>query len=88
MQQTAISLPDDLLTSLNMTIDEVAASMRKEYAVRMYQAGKLTLLQSAELCAMNIYDFLSALSLAAVPVIDYDANELEKELAEFKVLCV
>jgi hypothetical protein len=57
MQQAAISFSDDLLLSLNMSVGEVVSSMRKEYATKMYQQGKLTLGQGAEFCGMCLYDF-------------------------------
>jgi hypothetical protein len=56
MQQTAISFSDNVLLSLNMTTEEIIISMRKEYAKKMYQDGKLTLGQCAEFCDMDKYD--------------------------------
>jgi predicted HTH domain antitoxin len=52
MQKIAISFSENVLLSLNMTADEIVLSMRKEYAMKMYQTGKLTLGQCAELCGI------------------------------------
>ena len=83
MKYQTVAISDNLLASMNMNVDEIVSSMRKEYAVNMYRTGKLTLKQSAELCDMNLYDFMALLSLSNVAVIDYSAKELEKELAQF-----
>jgi predicted HTH domain antitoxin len=66
-----------------MNKEETAAAMSREYAMKMFHQGKLTLVQSAELCGLDIYDFMAALSQAGIPVIDYDPQDLEKELSYF-----
>jgi predicted HTH domain antitoxin len=52
-----------------MDADELMSSMRKDYGLKLFQEGKLTLSQSAEFCGMNMYDFMSLLSLSGIPVI-------------------
>jgi predicted HTH domain antitoxin len=84
MQTVTISVSDAILTAANMDTEEMAAAMSREYAMKMFQQGKLTLMQSAELCTMNIYDFLSVLSQANIPVINYDIEDVKKELSYFK----
>jgi predicted HTH domain antitoxin len=80
MQKTAISFSENVLLSLNMTMEEIISSMRKEYAKKMYQDGKLTLGQCAEFCGMDKYDFISLLADADIPVINYSVEELKHEL--------
>jgi predicted HTH domain antitoxin len=80
MQQTAISISDNVLLALNMPIDEVVFSMRKGYAAQLYQDGKLTLGQAAELCGMEKYDFTAVLSYLSIPVINYSVDDFNKEL--------
>jgi predicted HTH domain antitoxin len=84
--QTSIAIPDNLLLSLNMTADETVSSMRKEYAIKMYQNGKLTLGQAAEFCATDKYEFTFLLSSASVPVINYDVDDFKNELKNIGVL--
>jgi predicted HTH domain antitoxin len=84
MQTVTISVSDSILTAANMDKEEMAAAMSREYAMKMFHQGKLTLVQSAEFCGLDIYDFMTALSQAGIPVIDYDLRELEKELSYFK----
>jgi predicted HTH domain antitoxin len=83
MQQVSIAVSDDVIISTNCTIDEIARGMRQEYAAKLFKDGKLTLVQAADFCGMNMYDFASLLSQADIPVIDYEPEELEQELALF-----
>ena len=85
MQQAAITFSDDLLLSLNMSVSEIVSSMRKEYAARMYHAGKLTLGQAAEFCGVCPYDFTVLLAAEDIPVINYDTEDLDRELESIGV---
>ncbi|GHU99372.1 hypothetical protein FACS189483_08550 [Spirochaetia bacterium] len=80
MQKTAISFSENVLLSLNMTMEEIISSMRKEYAKKMYQDGKLTLGQCADFCNMDKWDFISLLADADIPVINYSVEDLNREL--------
>jgi predicted HTH domain antitoxin len=84
MQTLIIPIPETILSAANMDKDEIAEGMRREYAMKLFRQGKLTLAQSAELCGLDIYDFMFVLSQAGIPVIDYDPQELEKELSYFQ----
>jgi predicted HTH domain antitoxin len=86
MQQAAITFSDDLLLSLNMSVNEIVSSMRKEYAAKMYQEGKLTLGQAAEFCGVCLYDFTALLAVQDIPVINYDPEDLDRELESIGVL--
>jgi len=82
MNQVTIPVSDSILTSLNMEAREIALSMRKEFALKSFRDGKLTLAQGAELCGMSIYDFISCVSQAGISIIDYDIEDVERELAQ------
>ena len=83
LTQLTMSLPEKLWLSMNMKADEVMSAMRRDYGLKLYQTGKLTLSQAADFCGVNVYEFVSLLTLSAIPVIDYAAEELE---SEFKYL--
>ncbi|MDR0866748.1 MAG: UPF0175 family protein [Candidatus Symbiothrix sp.] len=85
MKHLMISLSDQLLVSMNMDTDEIITSMRKEYGLKLYQEGKLTMSQAAELSGLNIYEFMALLALSGIPVIDYGTEELETELKQFLI---
>jgi predicted HTH domain antitoxin len=81
MTQVTISISDSILTSLNMEAEEITASMRKGFALKSFQDGKLTLAQAAAFCGMNIYDFIATASQAGISIIDYSIEEVDRELA-------
>jgi predicted HTH domain antitoxin len=84
METMTIPVSEDILSAANMSKDEMAAAMSRDYAIKMFAEGRLTMTQSANLCGMNIFDFLDALAGAGVPAADSEAEDLEKELAYFK----
>jgi predicted HTH domain antitoxin len=55
--------------------------MLQGFALKSFQNGKLTLVQAATFCGMNIYDFISTASQAGIPIIDYSIEEVDRELA-------
>ena len=85
MAQVIILISDSILTSLNMEAGEIALTMRKEFALKSFRDGKLTLSQGANFCGMNIYDFISTVSQAGIPIIDYSIEDVDRELAQLNV---
>jgi len=81
MTQVTIPVSNSILTSLNMGAEEIALSMRKEFALKSFRDGKLTLAQGANFCGMNIYDFISCISQAGIPIVDYSIEDVDQELA-------
>jgi len=77
--QLSMSLPESVWLAMNMNADELMSEMRKDYGLKLYQTGKFTLSQAADFCAVNIYEFVSLLTLSAIPVINYSSDELESE---------
>jgi predicted HTH domain antitoxin len=65
-----------------MDAGEIALSIRKEFALKTFRDGKLTLVQAAVFCGMNIYDFISTASQAGIPIINYTIEEVDQELAQ------
>ena len=87
MTQVTIPVSDSILTSLNMEAEEIALSMRKEFALKSFQNGKLTLAQGAVFCGLNIYDFISCISQALIPIIDYSIDDVDQELVQLHAYC-
>jgi predicted HTH domain antitoxin len=65
-----------------MDAGEITRSIRKEFALKTFREGRLTLVQAADFCGMNVYDFISAASQAGIPIIDYSIEEVDRELAQ------
>ena len=84
MQIMTIPVSEDILSAVQMSKDEMAAVMIRDYAVKLFAEGRLTITQSARLCGMDIFDFLDALAKAGIPVADSESQDLEKELAGFE----
>jgi len=66
-----------------MEASEIALTMRKEFALKSFRDGKLTLSQGAIFCGMNIYDFISTVSQAGISIVDYSIEDVDRELAQF-----
>lgn len=84
MVSIAIPITDSVLTALKMNEAEIAALMRRESAFKLYRDGSLTLKQGADLCGADLYDFMTMLSDAGIPVIDYSPEELETEVSDLE----
>jgi len=80
MTQVTIPVSDSILTSLNMKAEEIVLSMRKEFALKSFSDEKLTLVQAANFCGVNVYDFISTASKAGIPIIDYSIDDVDREL--------
>ena len=82
MQTLAIPVSDRLLSAINLNVEEVQTAMSR--ALKLYQEGKLSLSQCAELCDVDIYTFISFVSHSGVPVMDYSVDDLRSELASLE----
>ena len=72
MQTLTLHLPD----SLDMTAKEVTTLL----AARLYEQGKLSLGQAAELAGYSKRTFMELLGDYGVSIFDYPAEELEKDV--------
>jgi predicted HTH domain antitoxin len=88
MTQLTIPVSDSILNTLNMEAGEIIFSMRKEFALKSFRDGKITLAQGADFSGMNIYDFISSVSQAGIPIIDYSIEEVNRELALLNDNCL
>jgi predicted HTH domain antitoxin len=76
-----IPVPDEILTAVKMDQDEAIESMKIAFACQMFKDHRLPLWRSAQLCGMNKIEFAGILTRNKIPVIDYSAGELEREVA-------
>ena len=75
---TAVALPfDKKLLSLGLD---------KSFALRLYEQKLTTLVQSAKIAEVSIYDFLDMLKATNIPVVDYPEADFNKELESLKSL--
>ncbi|MBD2605892.1 UPF0175 family protein [Scytonema hofmannii FACHB-248] len=71
MNQLTVELPP------NISIEEA----RLLLTVKLFETGKLSLGQAAKLAGFSKKTFIELLGKMGVPVIDYPAEELEREIS-------
>jgi predicted HTH domain antitoxin len=84
MATIAIPISEILLASLNQSVNEVAETMKRQYALKMFREAKLTLNQGAEFCGLNMYEFMALLDETGIPIIDYDDDDFDREMANLE----
>ena len=70
MSQVTVSLPD--------SVDEAEA--RFQLAVRLFQVGRLSCGQAADMAGYSKRTFIEMLGQQGVPVLDHPAEELKDDL--------
>ncbi|QLH43796.1 MAG: UPF0175 family protein [Coxiellaceae bacterium] len=58
--------------------------MRPALAVKLYKEGALTLGKAAKLADQSLEGFIERLGKLGVSIVDYTADELNKELKDFE----
>lgn len=61
----------------------LSAGIHRTLAVNLYQSHELSLGKAAELARMPKLEFTEYVSRLGIPVVDYPAEELDRELAGF-----
>jgi predicted HTH domain antitoxin len=71
--------PEDLLETLHMSREEFESEARFAMAAKLFELGRLTTGQAAQLVPMSRYDFIRRISELGVAAIDWDVAEAEDE---------
>lgn len=66
------------------TQDLLDLGLRPALAIKLYREETLTLEKAAKLAGNSIEEFMEKLGKLGVPVIDYPADELDRELKDFE----
>ena len=83
MASINFEIPDDILYSLNEDRTEFINKIRLYSALQLYKDHKLSIGKAAQLAGMKKEHFMFELDKFEIPMIDYDSEELEQELAAF-----
>ena len=75
-----LEIPKDIIISLNEDCKQISYEMKLYYALLLFKEHKLTIGQAAKLSDCSIYDFMIEAGKHNIPVIDYNEEDLEKEL--------
>ena len=84
LRNVSFSIPEEIIFSLNENIDEFANNIRLYSALQFYKSHKLSLGKASELANLDKESFIYQFAKFNIPLIDYNADELEKELLRFK----
>lgn len=76
-----IEYGEDVLFSMGMTGEQFSAEARFLLAAKLYEIGKLSSGQAAQLCGKGRVDFLLSLERLGVPVSNLRPEDAEAELA-------
>ena len=78
---TVLELPDDLLSSARMSLDEV----RTELAVTLYASRRLSIGKARELAKMPLWQFRQLLASRRIPI-DLTPDDLDEEIVTLQQL--
>lgn len=84
MASVRFEIPEEILYALNESVTEFTLQMRLFTALQLFKNHKLSLGKAAELAGMNKDQFILELDRNEVPLIDYNPDELEEEMARFE----
>lgn len=66
--------------SVKLPAEVSSEEARLALSVRLFEKGRISLGKAAELAGLSKRDFIDALGREGIPVINYPASELKKEL--------
>jgi predicted HTH domain antitoxin len=79
MTELKLSIPEEILYTLNETKNDFIKKMRLYAAMELYKMQKLSMGKASELAEMNKTDFMLELGKYEIPVINYDADDFKEE---------
>ncbi|MCX7048986.1 MAG: UPF0175 family protein [Candidatus Sumerlaeota bacterium] len=74
-----IEYPDSLAAVANLSGDEFAREARLAMAVKLYEIGRLSSGQAAQLAECSRIEFLFSCKRFGAATVDWDKEELERE---------
>jgi len=80
MNTITLNYPESLPDSARLSRREFEKSMRFAMAAKLFELGRISSGQAAQLVPMDRYTFLKSLSEANVDAIQWDAEEFECEV--------
>jgi len=81
MLALTIEFPDYLLFQMGSSTEKLREEINRMLAINMFREGFMTTGQAAELCGMHRVEFMYYLSRKNIPVVDWDIEDIEKELS-------
>lgn len=86
MSEAVIALPQDLAAILKLTERELGRELAFLAAAKLFELGRCTASQAAQLAGLDRWIFLSRLSSVGVPAIHLRDEEIDEEIAAARAL--
>ncbi len=80
MQTITLNIPESLLINRAISFDDLRRESQFVLASHLYQNGHLSSGEAARMCEMNRTDFILTMGRKGFPVVDLDAEELDREV--------
>lgn len=84
MSTLSIQYDDSLLAALNKSHSEFESEARKAMALKLFELGRLTSGQAAEMAGMTRVDMLLDSSRYGTPSVSWDEEEMAREFGQAK----
>jgi predicted HTH domain antitoxin len=81
MMTLQIPVDDRWLLRAGLSVFELANELREFLAAKLFESGRLTLGQAAEVASLPVWTFMEVLSRLGVSVINMDSEMLKDDLA-------
>jgi len=78
----SIDLPENVLLATGQSKEEFVREAKFLLALKLFELGRLSSGQAAELCNMPRIDFLLLVGKMGIAIADLDEAEMEREFAE------
>ena len=79
MKTATFSYPESLLALLNKSADNFEAEARMAMAMKLFELGRLTSGQAAEIAGINRVDFLLSCREYGVSSVSWDEEDIRQE---------
>ena len=80
MTTLKLSVPEEILYTLNETKNDFVQKMKLYAAMELYKLQKLSMGKASELAEMNKTDFMLELGKHEISVINYDEDDFKEEI--------
>ncbi len=81
MMTLQIPVDDRWLLRAGLSVSELVNELREFLAAKLFESGRLTLGQAAEVASLLVWTFMEVLSRLGVSVINMDSEMLKDDLA-------